>query len=364
MNTTLKTIDDLITPVVLLDRARMDKNIQAMQEACDAHGVGLWPHIKTHKMLEVAQRQLAVGAQGLTCAKVGEAEVMLGAGAKRIFIAHSLVDVRVAPRLAALADQLDELLVAATSAAQTEALARVAVATDRPLKVVMAVDTGLKREGVRDIEGAKGIAAIVEQCPQLELAAIYTHEGQTYGATPEEQEEKATGVLNRMSEIRDAVDPSLPLWPGCSVTAKIMAATGRVEVVRPGAYMFGDMSLSVSSQVMERSDVAVHILATVVDRPEPGLALIDAGTKVFSSDKARSALHGIAVDGRDIHAAALNEEHGYLRGDDVDTLKIGDRLQLMPPHVCTVINLTDSVAIVEGDKVVDCWQVAARGKVQ
>jgi len=167
-----------------------------------------------------------------------------------------------------------------------------------------------------------------------------------------------------MIEFRDAVDPKLPLWPGCSVTAKIMAESGKVQVVRPGAYMFGDMSLADRSEVMLHADVAVHVLATVVDRPEPGLALIDAGTKVFSSDKSRSALHGIAVDGRDIHAAALNEEHGYLRGDDVDLLKIGDRIQLMPPHVCTVINLTDSVMVVEGDNIVDCWQVEARGKVR
>jgi len=360
----LKTIDELITPVVLLDRNRLDENIQAMQDVCNANGVQLWPHIKTHKMVEVAKRQLAAGAQGLTCAKVGEAEVMIASGVKRIFIAHSLVDVRVAPRLAALADQLEELYVAATSPGQAEALDRVAEATDRPLKVVMAVDTGLHREGVRDIEGAIKVAEIVAACPQLELAAVYTHEGQMYGASVEEQVEKTQAVLSRMIEVRDAVDPSLPLWPGCSVTAKIMAESGKVQVVRPGAYMFGDMSLSVSSQVMDRADVAVHILATVVDRPEPGLALIDAGTKVFSSDKSRSGLNGIAADGRDIQAFGLNEEHGYLRGGDVDSLKIGDRIKIMPPHVCTVINLTDSVTIVEGDQVVDQWTVDARGRVQ
>jgi len=364
MSTNLKTIDDLITPVILLDRVRLDQNIKAMQDVCTANGVQLWPHIKTHKMVEVAKRQLAAGAQGLTCAKVGEAEAMIPSGVKRIFIAHSLVDVRVAPRLAALADQLEELYVAATSPGQAEALALVAKATNRPLKVVMAVDTGLHREGVRDIEGAKKLVEIVAACPQLELAAIYTHEGQMYGSSVEEQVEKAHVILDRLIEVRDAIDPSLPLWPGCSVTAKIMAESGKVQVVRPGAYMFGDMSLADRSKVMLHADVAVHVLATVVDRPEPGLALIDAGTKVFSSDKSRSALHGIAVDGRDIYAAALNEEHGYLRGDDVDTLKIGDRLQFMPPHVCTVINLTDQVAVVEGENVVDFWQVAARGKVQ
>jgi D-serine deaminase-like pyridoxal phosphate-dependent protein len=364
MATTINSIDDLITPVVLLDRTRLDKNIRAMQDACDAGGVGLWPHIKTHKMVEVARRQLAAGAQGLTCAKVGEAEAMLPSGVKRIFIAHSLVDVRVAPRLAALADQLDELRVAVTSVPHAEALVRVAVATDRKLKAVLAVNTGLNREGVRTVDEAKTVAAIVAQCPNLELTAIYTHEGQMYGAKPEEQEERANEILAIMEKFRDAVNPTLPLWPGCSVTAKIMAASGKVHVVRPGAYMFGDLSLAVSSKVMAPADVAIHVLVTVVDRPAPGLALIDAGSKVFSSDKSKAGLNGIAADGRDIQVVALNEEHGYLGGGDVDLLKIGDRLQITPAHVCTVINLADTVTVVEGDSVVDKWRVDARGKVQ
>ena len=359
-----QTIADLITPVVLLERTRMDNNIRSMQECCNAHGVALWPHIKTHKMVEVARRQLAAGAQGLTCAKVGEAEAMLPSGVKRIFIAHSLVDVRVAPRLAALADQLEELLVAVTSVAHAEALVQVAVATDRKLKAVLAVNTGLNREGVRTVEGAKTAAAIVAKCPQLELAAIYTHEGQMYGAKPEEQVKRVNGVLATLMEFRDAIGPTLPLWPGCSVTPRIMAATGEVQVVRPGAYMFGDLSLAVSSKVMAPAEVALHVLVTVVDRPSPGLALIDAGSKVFSSDKSKAGLNGIAADGRDIQVVALNEEHGYLGGGDVDSLKIGDRLQIMTAHVCPVINLADTVTVVEGDTVVDQWRVDARGKVQ
>ena len=136
-----------------------------------------------------------------------------------------------------------------------------------------------------------------------------------------------------------------------------------MQVVRPGAYMFGDMALAVTSQVMAPIDVAIHVLVTVVDRPEPGLALIDAGSKVFSSDKTALGVHAIAVDGRDIQAVRLNEEHGYLRGSDVDTLKVGDRLQLMPAHVCTVINLTNQVTVVEGATIVDRWRVDARGRV-
>ena len=356
-------IDELTTPVVLLDRAKTENNIRAMQAVCDAAGVGLWPHIKTHKMVEVARRQLAAGAAGLTCAKLGEAEAMLPSGVKRIFIAHSLVDVRAAPRVAALADRLEELRVAATSPAQTEALVRVANAAARKLKVMMAVDSGLGREGMRQVADAQQAAAIIAACPWLELAGFYTHEGQLYAAEPAEQQAKVDEVINRVAAVRDAVAPQLPIWPGCSVTAKLMAATGRVQVVRPGAYLFGDIALAVTTRVMPIDDVAIHVLATVVDRPEPGLALIDAGSKVFSSDKSPQGVHAMAVDGRDIQVVRVNEEHGFMRGADVDTLRIGDHLRLMTAHICPVINLTDCVTVIEGGQVVDRWRVDARGRV-
>lgn len=360
---TNRTFAELGTPVVLLERARLERNIRAMQADCDAAGVKLWPHIKTHKMIEVARRQLAAGAQGLTCAKPGEAEAMLPSGVKRIFLAHSLVDVRVAPRLAALAAQLEELRVAATSPAQAESLARVVVAAGVKLKVMLAVDTGLGREGVRDATAARAVADIVARCPQLELAGCYTHEGQLYGTEPAAQCAQVDAVIDRLAAVRDAVDPGLPLWPGCSVTARHMLATGRVQVVRPGAYMFGDIALAVTTKVMPVSDVAVHVLVTVVDRPEPGLALIDAGSKVFSSDKTAQGVHATAADGRDIQVVRVNEEHGYVRGADVDTLQVGDRLRFIPAHICPVINLTDFVTVVEGDTVVDRWRVDARGRV-
>lgn len=356
-------ISGLTTPVVLLDRVKVENNIRTMQLACDAAGVKLWPHIKTHKMVEVARRQLAAGAEGLTCAKLGEAEAMLPSGVKRIFIAHSLVDTRVAPRLAALADQLEELRVAATSPAQTEALVKVAQAAECNLRVMIAVDTGLGREGVRYATEANKIAALIKASPHLELGGFYTHEGQLYAADPGEQQAKVVEVLDRLAAVRDAVDPKQPLWPGCSVTARLMAATGRVQVVRPGAYMFGDIALAVTSRVMPVSDVAVQVFVTVVDRPEPGLALIDAGSKVFSSDKSPKGVFAMMVDGRDIQVVRLNEEHGYLRGRDVDTLRIGDRIKLMPAHICPVINLTDYVLVTEGDQVVDRWRVDARGRV-
>src|SRR5262245_5792607 len=114
--------DSLLTPTVLVDKDRLARNITAMQIACDQHGVGLWPHIKTHKMIEVAKMQLSAGAKGICCAKLGEAEVMLESGVKRIFLAHSLVDRRNAARLRKLADSLEELVLAVTSIPQADAL--------------------------------------------------------------------------------------------------------------------------------------------------------------------------------------------------------------------------------------------------
>lgn len=360
----MHSLADLATPVVLLDRARVERNIRDMQTVCDAHGVQLWPHIKTHKMVEVARRQLAAGAQGLTCAKLGEAEAMLPSGVKRIFIAHSLVDERAAPRLAAMADRLDELRVAATSPAHAEALVRLAAVAARRLKVMLAVDTGLGREGARTADEARVMARTLAASPWLELAGFYTHEGQLYSAAPEEQAARSAAVLAQLAVVRDAVDPNLPLWPGCSVTAKLMAASGRAAVVRPGAYIFGDLFLSEVCRVMPADAVALHVLATVVDKPERGLALIDAGSKTFSSDKTPGGLAARAADGRDLAVVRCNEEHGYVRGGDVDALRIGERVRFTPAHVCPVVNLTDEVIVVAGDLAADRWRVDARGRVQ
>jgi D-serine deaminase-like pyridoxal phosphate-dependent protein len=128
--------------------------------------------------------------------------------------------------------------------------------------------------------------------------------------------------------------------------------------------MFGDLSLTRTTGVMRSEDVALHVLATVVDKPEPGLALIDAGSKTFSSDKTPDGISALAADGRDLAVVRVNEEHGYLRGAAVDALQIGERIIFTPAHVCTVVNLTDKVVVTEAGRPVDTWRVEARGRSQ
>jgi len=363
---TMQTLAELPTPSVLVDRARLDANVRGMQAICDQHGVELRPHIKTHKMVEVARRQLAAGARGLTCAKIGEAEAMLPSGVRSLFIAHSLVDPNQAPRLAALAERLDDLRVAVTSEPHADALERLAQNVGRRLNVMMAVDTGLGREGVRDDATALRLASRLARSSRLELRGFYCHEGFFYGLAPDQYDLRIATMLDRLCSLRDRIDPSLALWPGCSVSARRVAAigAGRIQAVRPGAYPFGDLSLTRTTGVMPKEALALHVLATVVDKPESGLALIDAGSKTFSSDRTPDGIHALPADGRDFAVVRLNEEHGYVRGPATDSLEIGERLLLVPAHVCTVINLTDRVVVTEAGQPVDTWTVEGRGKTQ
>ncbi len=358
------TIHELMTPVVLVDRARMERNIAAMQAHCDAHRVELRPHVKTHKMVEVARRQRAAGARGLVAAKLGEAEALLSAGPGEFFIAHALVDPAQAPRVAALAEQLGELRVAATSAEQAEALEGVARRAGRRLGVMMAVDTGLGREGVRDRAAARALAAQIARSAHLELRGFYSHEGQMYAVPRAEQGARTHEVLDKLCGMRDAIDATLPVWPGCSVNARLAAASGRVQAVRPGAYLFGDLYLTQVCGSMAWADAAVTVWATVLDKPEPGLALIDAGSKVFSSDRTPEGVFGATAERDGLSVVRVNEEHGYVRGSGVDALRVGERLRFVPAHVCTVINLTDAVTVVVGERVEGEWQVEARGCVR
>jgi len=353
---------ELESPSVVIDADRMEHNLRAMQAVCDACGVELWPHIKTHKLVPILRRQLELGARGATCAKLGEAEAMLPSGVRRVFIAHSLVDLAKAKRLRALADQLDELILAVTSQAHYQALERLLEAADLRVAVLLAVDTGLHREGTRDPAHTARLAGRIRQSSRMRLAGLYTHEGQTYGAqSPEEVDARADEIHRLLSEHAEAAG-GLPLWPGCSVTASRMAGKAGVKAVRPGGYVFGDLSLSHGVKTTSFANNALSILATVVDRPEAGLALIDAGSKVFSGDKTADGLSGRCLEDPEMVVRRVNEEHGYLAGGKVDVLVPGDRLRFVPAHVCPVVNLSSEVAVTRGDQVIARWPVDARGR--
>lgn len=359
----MKSLNDIESPGVVIDAERLERNLQVMQAVCDANGVELWPHIKTHKLVPILRRQLELGARGATCAKLGEAEAMLPSGVRRIFIAHSMADFSKATRLKSLSEKLDELILAVTSAVHWERLERILESVNLSVSILLAVDTGLGREGTRDLHSSTELAKKIRTSNWTKLVGIYTHEGHAYGADgPEEVVAQVDHVHAALIEHADVIGGDLPLWPGCSVTAARMATMPRVKVVRPGGYVFGDLALSDGSKVSDFSDNALSILATVVDRPEDGLALIDAGSKVFSGDKTPAGLSGRCVEVPSVVVRRVNEEHGFLAGEGVNQLAPGDRLRFVPAHVCPVVNLASKVYVMSNGELVATWPVDARGR--
>ncbi len=357
------TIHDLATPALLVESALLEVNLQRMQDQCTSAGVELWPHAKTHKMVEVLRRQIALGAMGATCAKLGEAEALLASGVKRIFLAHSLVDPAAGKRLQALQASLDELILAVTSQKHFHALDSLLKCAGLKLPVLLAVDTGLHREGARSPEEATATAALISNSEQMELIGLYTHEGHAYQPhTPAKLAPIVDEVHATLMSVNQAIGGNLPFWPGCSVTASVMMHKPGVKAVRPGAYVFGDLFLTELTGAMPIEAVALTVYSTVVDLPEPGLALIDAGSKMFSGDKTPDGVSGRCVEISSLRVTRVSEEHGFVTGAGVDKLKIGQRLRFIPAHVCAVVNLADKVRLVHREVIEDTWQVNARGR--
>jgi D-serine deaminase-like pyridoxal phosphate-dependent protein len=361
MNRSVFPFSATTTPSLHVDLDRLEKNLRRVQEACDSRGVGLWPHIKTHKSVAIARLQLALGARGLTCAKLSEAEAILPSGVERLFIAHSLVTAEAMARVAALQKRIEQVVIAITSVAHARALAPLVREAGLEVEIAIAIDTGLGREGLRTLDEAAELKTILSKNPHLHPVALYTHEGHAYLVPPEKHQELVDRAHARLVEFRTALGGELALWPGCSVTALLFAQKPYVQAVRPGAYLFGDLYLSEIPRTHRRDEVALVVRARVIDRPSRELALIDAGSKTFSGDKIPEGISGRAADGRQLHVSRVHEEHGFVTGADVDQLSIGDLVDFIPAHVCPVVNLARHLVVAGQNRPVELWEIEASG---
>ena len=360
----------LETPSVLVDLAKVSANIQKMQAICDEAGVALRPHIKTHKMKQLAQMQLAAGAKGITCAKISEAEVMAEGGCEDIFIAYPLVgDFRVA-RAVTLAQKIRRLILAVDSIEGAQALEAAAAAVSITLEVRMEVETGANRTGVRSakmIETAKAVAAM----PHLNLTGIYTFKSLSLagGFTVDNAAagaEEAQMMDDAAKALREAGIDIREVSGGSSPTGPWVARSGKVDEVRPGTYIFKDYILWKEGVALPE-EIAAFVVATVVSTPCDEYAVIDGGTKVFPTDimlnEAPYFYEGYAkvVDNDDLCLTRVNEEHGMLTSKCGKTgLKVGQKLLLYPGHVCTTINLRNEVYLLD-ENGVHRQKVDARG---
>src|SRR2546428_3203588 len=350
-------IDSLDTPVATVDLDAVERNIARMQAYCDEHGLAFRPHIKTHKLPAVAHMQVRAGAVGITCQKLGEAEVMEAAGLRDILISFPLLGDAKAERLAALAGEATVSVVGDSEAVArglSAALARAAA----EVGFLVECDTGFHRTGVQSPEAAAKLAELVDSLPGLRFDGLMT-----YPTLPE------SGPWLRAA--REAIQARglrvERVSAGGTPTHLINHLVGEVTEVRAGTYVYGDRSCIANGSVPQ-DDSALRIRATVVSRPTADRAILDSGSKTLTNDPAEEASgggHGLVVEYPDARIYTLSEEHGHV---DVSACssrpEVGEVVTIIPNHACGCTNMHDEVVVHRGGHVVGVWPVAARGKLR
>ena len=367
-------ITDLPTPAVLVDVSRLQRNIDRMQSAVDARGMRLRPHAKTHKSPVVARMQIARGAVGICCAKLGEAEVFADEGIADIRLPYPLHPVN-AERVFKLAERT-----ALSFITDDPAVARqwsdVARKAGRTLDVLIKVDVGFHRCGIDpDLPSAPDVVRDIASMPGLRMKGLLSHAGHAYGAASEGETAAIAQAEARL--LRDLAAASgvtcEELSVGATPTARFSLQQQGLTELRPGNYAYYDRT-QVGLQAATWDDCALTILARVVSRPARDRIIFDSGSKTMTTDGARgfSALAGYGTPFLDVHGTEpdpslvierLSEEHATVRVIGDSKLATGDLVRIVPNHSCVVSNLLDVLWMVDNDQVIDRLPVAARGRI-
>jgi len=348
--------DEIDTPAVLIDMDVAEANIDAYQAYCDKHGIRLRPHIKTHKLPGLAKRQLAAGAAGITCQKISETEAMIaGGGIDDVFLTYNVLGPAKLKRLKALAGKV-KLAVVADSAEVVEGLSATFADEARPLRVLVECDTGAGRCGVQTPEEARDLALKVAAAPGLSFGGLMTYPPKDAVAPVQVWLAKAKALCEAAGlEVETVSGGGSPqMWHAHEAPV--------VNEYRIGTFVYNDRSL-VKIGTCGWDDCALTILATVVSVPEPHRAIIDAGSKVLTSDLLGMKGHGHVLGRDDIVIDQLSEEHGRMVSEGPIGLKVGDRVRIVPNHACVVSNMLDHVVVVRGETVEGPVPVVARGQV-
>lgn len=353
--------DDLDTPCAVVDLARLERNIETMQRRADAGGVALRPHAKTHKSARVARLQQAAGARGLTVGTLGEAEVFADAGFDDLFLAYTVwASSAKAGRVRDLHERL-RLRVAIDSVDGAEALAQAVAGSTHPLEVLIELDSGGHRAGVRPSE-CVGVARAAERAG-LRMIGVFTHGGHSYAgpdAVAAAAADEVTAVSRGAEALRAAGFEISVLSVGSTPTASLPPVAPVTEI-RPGTYVYEDRG-QVWLGSCAPDDIAFWIATTVTSLAVPDQAVVDAGAKAFARDVHRIApglgllptLPGVL--------RAVNDYHGFVDPTGAARGHVGQVLPIAPNHVCPVVDHHAETVVIRDGRIVDVWPVDARGR--
>jgi D-serine deaminase-like pyridoxal phosphate-dependent protein len=363
----LKQVD---SPALVIDLDLVEANLARGAAIAAASGAALRPHTKTHKSPYFARLQLQYGAKGLAVAKVGEAEVMAAAGLDDLFIANTVYGEEKALRVRNLAGRI-ALAVGVDHLAQAGAFSAAMAGSDRPLGVMIEVDTGARRGGVKP-EEAPALARAVAAMPGLAVKGVYTYEGYTYSAPDRaalvavhQPAQRALIAAGQAVGEAVGIDPVISAGSTPGLLSGTPYLPGITEI-RPGTYIFLDAAQAALAGGI--AHCAAWVQATVVSRPSPERAILDAGSKTLTSDTRAAGVcktmgHGLLPE-YGLQIVRMSEEHGVVEGAGVEALQVGQKVRVIPNHICPVVNLFNEVVCVRGGVVEEVLPVAARGRLQ
>ncbi|HEX2814357.1 MAG TPA: DSD1 family PLP-dependent enzyme [Sphingopyxis sp.] len=362
---------DLNTPVLVLDVEALDRNIAAMAALAAGHGVGLRPHAKTHKSVDIAKRQLGAGALGVCCAKIGEAEVLVDGGIAGILITSPVAAPRAIDRLAALAARADGLMAVVDHPAVAERIDAALEVAGATLDVVIDIDPGIRRTGVASAEAAVDLARAITALPRLRYRGVQYYCGSQQHI--EVYAERRAAIVERTDYLKSVIAalaeagfaPGIVTGSGTG-THRIDLDLGVFTELQAGSYVFMDtqyLDCDLSGDGDVPFETALGVDARVVSANHAGLVTIDAGFKALSTDG------GVAVVRRgapeDARFAFMGDEHSALIASGIgDRLAPGDPVMLTVPHCDPTVNLYDHYHVVSGDTLVAIWPVSARGRAR
>jgi len=353
---------EIDTPTLLIDLPKLDHNIEKMAAFVDSVGVSLRPHMKTHKCPIISQRQIAAGAIGVTCQKLGEAEVAASSGISDILITNQIVGERKIDRLVKLARGTD-VKVLVDNRQNVVELDKAAREKGVKLGVLVEIDVGMGRCGVQPGEQTLRLVEFVNHHKALNFMGLEGYEGHACMIPSfDEREERTLEAMKWLVDTKELVEAAgfeVEIVTGGSTGTYMI--TGRypgVTEIEAGSYATMDKKYASVEGV--DFEPALTILATVISRPQEGVAIIDAGLKAMSTD---FGVPDVISTREAILAEGLSEEHGkLLLTGDASRLRIGDKVELLPSHGCTTINLHDQFVITQDDEVQEIWRIEGRGK--
>ncbi|MCZ8012358.1 alanine racemase [Gemmatimonas sp.] len=358
-------LEQLETPVPVVDLDRLSHNLDRMAAYATLHGLRLRPHVKTHKSPRIAAEQLRLGASGLACATLREAEVMAEV-CHDLLVAYPPVGAARLERLARLPSHV-RLAVAADDVQALDALAVAARLGQRTIDVLVEADLGMHRVGVTAPGKAVAMARHIDRASSLRFAGLQFYPGHVR-AHVKDQDAGLAQVGHDLAEYIEALTadglPPHTVSGGSTPLAWRMHEVPGVNEVRPGTYVYNDRTTA-QIGACDWEDCALTVLATVVSVSVKGQAVVDAGTKALGREplRAEGDGYGALLDHPDVLVTRLSEEHGIL---DLSRSswrpRLGDQVRIVPNHVCIVVHLFDEIIGVRGHAVETRWPVTARGR--